>query len=292
MNQVYFKQLEKIIRKNLEQRGLDGIELEGELYDAAASLQKGETILIVTGFVIRAAMVGETDGPVGAVSLAGALEQLGKRAVLITDKYSQNILDSSLKAKGLTCPVEIVASGNEGLFCGSLMEKYKPTHIVAIERPGRAADGCCYSMRGEDISDIVPDTDILLEEAKKQGAVTIAVGDGGNETGMGKISSYIIDSLHNGKKICAANAADYLILAGVSNWGGHALAAALSILTGTMLLHDTATEEKLLQSIIAAGAVDGCTKKSTMTVDGLSLEDNLGILNQLRYIVTIAIERP
>lgn len=292
MNKEYYKQMEKIIRKNLEHRGLDGIGLEGELYRAAESLMGGGTILIVTGFVIRDAMQGETDGPVGAVSLAGALEQMGKKAVLVSDRYSRNILESCLEAKGLACPVEVIPSGNEGLLCRNMFERYRPTHIVAIERPGRAADGHCYSMRGEDITDVVPNTDILLEEAEARGAVTVAVGDGGNEAGMGKVRAYIIDSLYNGKRICAAASADYLIPAGVSNWGGHALAAALSIMDGRMLLHDGATEEKLLKRIVAAGAVDGCTKKRTLTVDGLSLEENLSVLNQLRDIVKTALKKP
>ena len=37
--------------------------------------------------------------------------------------------------------------------------------------------------------------------------------------------------------------------------------------------------------MLEAGAVDGCTKKSAMTVDGLRLEDNLEILESLRNIV-------
>ncbi|MDD4504441.1 MAG: DUF4392 domain-containing protein, partial [Clostridiaceae bacterium] len=84
---------------------------------------------------------------------------------------------------------------------------------------------------------------------------------------------------------------DFLILAGVSNWGGHALSAALSILTGIMLLHDAKTEEKLLNSIVEAGAVDGVTKKRAMTVDGLSLKDNLNMLNLLRNAVESAIKK-
>ena len=289
MNTTYYKQLERIIRKNLEQRGMDGIELEGELEGAAESLLKGEAIIIVTGFVIRDVMKGETDGPIGAISLAGALEQLGKKVILVTDEYSESILDSCLKARGLACPVEIIAAGSESLFSRRLIEEYKPTHVIAVERPGRAMDGCCYSMKGEDLSDIVPNTDILFVEAKNQGAITIAVGDGGNEVGMGKIRSYVMESVYNGKLICADVSTDSLILAGVSNWGGHALAAALSITARLMLLHDVDTEKRLLESIVNAGAVDGCTKKGTLTVDGLSLEDNLDILDMLRTTVESAI---
>lgn len=291
MNNTCYKQLEDIIRKNLKQRGLDGIELEGELEGAAASLLEGKTILIVTGFVIRDAMTGETDGPIGAVSLAGVLEQLGKVVIIITDEYSKNILHSCRNERGLTSPIEIIPFGSESSFCQRMLKRYNPTHVVAIERPGRTADRRCYSMSGNDLSDIVPNTDILFEEAKNRGVITIAVGDGGNEVGMGKIGSYIMDSLYNGKQICAAFSTDFLILAGVSNWGGHALSAALSILTRIMLLHDAKTEEKLLKSIVEAGAVDGFTRKRTMTVDGLSVEDNLEILNLLRNTAEGAIKR-
>lgn len=291
MKDEYYKQLEEIIRENLNQRGLGKIELKGELKAAAASLLLGETIIIVTGFVIRDAMTGETDGPIGAVSLAGALEQLGKKVVLVTDGYSENILHSCRSAKWFMAPIEIISIGSEDLFCERILKEYDPTHIVAIERPGRTADRRCYSMKGEDFSDIVPNTDILFEEAENRGIITIAVGDGGNEVGMGKIESLITELVHNGKQICAAVRTDYLVLAGVSNWGGHALAAALSILTRIMLLHDAKTDEKLLKSIVEAGAVDGLSKKRETTVDGLSLEANLKILNLLRNTVESAINR-
>lgn len=290
MNIRYYKQLEDIIRENLENRGLSGIELRGELAGAAESLLSGKTVLIATGFAVRDAMAGETDGPIGAVSLAAALKQLEKNAVIVTDRYSKKILQSCMEAMNLKHPMEVVPGGNESLFCGELLEKYRPTHVIAIERPGKAADGRYYSMKGEDISDIVPDMDILFEEAKVQGIITIGVGDGGNEIGMGKIKSHVMESVYEGKKICAGFSADFLILAGVSNWGGHALSAALSIMSRKMLLHNAEVEERLLKSIVEAGAVDGCTAKRTMTVDGLSLKNNLDILNMLRTVVEKALK--
>lgn len=291
MNNTYYKQLENIIRKNLEQRGMDRVEPKGELFRAAESLFSGETVFIVTGFVIRDAMKGETDGPLGAVSLAGTLEKLGKRAVLLSDGYSGEFLYSCRRLAGLSYDIEIVPDLGEAAFFQRLLELYRPTHVVAIERPGRAADGRCYSMRGEDLSDIVPNTDLLFEAAGSQKITTIAVGDGGNEVGMGKIRPYITKSIYKGRQICAAVTADFLIIAGVSNWGGHAMAAALSVMDGRMLLHDRETEKSLLEGIVEAGAVDGCTKKSEMTVDGLSLEENLEVLERLRAVVSMAIER-
>lgn len=285
MNEKYFMEIENIIRKNLDQRGMDKINLLGEFENGAKNLLTSSTVLIVTGFVIRDTLTGETDGPIGAISLASALEELGKKVILVTDEYSKDMLYNCCLVKGIVAPIEIVPYKESEEFCSELLEKYSPSHVVAIERPGRSNDGNCYSMRGENLSDIVPNTDVLFEKSKKLGITTLAVGDGGNEVGMGKVSSFVRDSVNKGSQISAVISVDYLVVAGVSNWGGHALTAALSILSGTMLLHDSKTEKQLLKSMVEAGAVDGCTKKSTLTVDGLSLEENLKILDSLRNVV-------
>jgi len=280
-----FKIIEDILVNNMEQRGLKKAFLKGQLKKAAESLLEGDSIIIVTGFAIKDAAVGETDGPIGAVSLAGALEELGKKVVLNTDGFSGNILKSCIDVRGVRSTIEVINHDISTLHAQEIIDIYKPSHIIAVERPGKAMDGKCYSMRGEDISDIVPMMDELFEEAKKVGITTIAVGDGGNEIGMGKIRSHVIELIPNGKLICASFASDFLIVAGVSNWGAHALVASLSILSGINLLHDINTEILMLQKMVEAGAVDGCTKKKSMTVDGISLEENLNILMELKYVV-------
>lgn len=60
---------------------------------------------------------------------------------------------------------------------------------------------------------------------------TIGIGDGGNEIGMGKVQKRVIDCIQNGRAIASTITTDHLITAGVSNWGGSALVAALSILS-------------------------------------------------------------
>ena len=269
----------------MEHRGLKAF-LKGQLKKAAESmLLEGETIIIVTGFVVKDAAMGETDGPIGAVSLAGALEQLGKKVVLITDIFSGNILKSCADVRGVKSTIQVINDDINKQYAQDIFNIYKPSHIIAIERPGKALNGKCYSARGEDISDIVPMMDVLFEEAEKAGIKTIAVGDGGNEIGMGRIRPYVIELIPNGELIGASFASDFLIVAGVSNWGAHALVAALSILAGKNLLHDTNTEKLMLQKMVEAGAVDGNTKKKAMTVDGFSLEQNLKILMALKYVV-------
>lgn len=285
MYQRYTAEIEKIISKNMDKRGMDKISFKGEIQKAAASLLKSKTVMIVTGFTIKEKLVGETDGPIGAVSLAGALEQLGKKVVLVTDRYSEKILYNCCSIKGIRGPVEILPFENTDEFCMELLHKYRPSHTVAIERPGKARDGRFYSMRGEDISNLVTDTDILFEGAKKLGITTVAVGDGGNEVGMGKAAYYIMNYVDKGEKICSRFCSDYLIIAGVSNWGSHALAAALSLMANNNLMHGITTEVELMEGMIKAGAVDGCTRRSELTVDGLCLRDNLEIIDGLWNIV-------
>lgn len=287
MNDNTFVKLENIVRKNLGKRGLGHIKLVGELEKGAKNLLTSSTVFIVTGFVIRDTLTGETDGPIGSISLAGALEQLGKDVVLVTDKYSKEILYNCSIIKNIKATLVIVPHMGAEEFCVNLLHKYKPSHVVGIERPGRTKEGFCYSMRGEDLSDIVPNTDILFEKSKELGITTLAVGDGGNEVGMGKVESLIVNYVDKGNQICASVSTDYLIVAGVSNWGGHAITGALSLLTDTMLLHDNDTEIRILESMILAGAVDGCTKEKTLSVDGLSLDINLQVLQNIRNLVEI-----
>jgi hypothetical protein len=281
-----YTKIEELICQDLGGRGLGKAALiPGDLLQAAEKLMVSTTVLIVTGFGMKDALIGETDGPLGALSLAGALEELGKTSVLITDQYTSPLLEASCAVKGLSSPIEVVPYEGAETFCVDLINKYRPSMIVAIERPGQARDGRFYSMRGEDLTSFIPNTDTLFEKAAELGIPTAAVGDGGNELGMGKIGSLIKSSVPKGEQICAATSADYVVVTGVSNWGGHGLAAALSLLSGKNLLHDRKMEKDLLAALVKEGAIDGCSKKREMTVDGLSLEINLAILDELHQIV-------
>jgi len=47
---------------------------------------------------------------------------------------------------------------------------------------------------------------------------------------MGKVHQQVIEHVGNGQNIVSTVATDHLVIAGVSNWGGSALVAALGIL--------------------------------------------------------------
>ena len=57
------------------------------------------------------------------------------------------------------------------------------------------------------------------------------IGDGGNELGMGKVKDIIHRDIPNGPTIACAITSGYLLTAGVSNWGGYALATALYLVS-------------------------------------------------------------
>lgn len=280
----YIEDIGKIISKHTENRGMSGIELGNDLRNSAIELNDSATVLIVTGFCIKQCKVGETDGPLGAISLAYALNSLNKKVVIVTDKYSGRILEKGIDRLGLKIDIVIVDGDNSDLINYRIMEKYSPEHVIAIERPGKAKDGRYYSMTGEDISDYSPNTDVIFEIAKDRGIKTSAIGDGGNEIGMGKIKDYVISNVHLGEKICAETSTDNLIVAGISNWGGHALSSILSVMTNKMLMYDALTEAEILKRIVYEGAVDGCTKEKGMTVDGLSFSENIAVFKKLREV--------
>mmetsp|Transcript_66314 Transcript_66314/g.183619 ORF Transcript_66314/g.183619 Transcript_66314/m.183619 type:complete len:368 (+) Transcript_66314:1-1104(+) len=121
-----------------------------------------------------------------------------------------------------------------------------------------------------------------------QDALTLGVGDGGNEVGMGKVAHLegIAQLVPAGAEYAALSengcyqTCDHLLLSTVSNWGGTAFEMASHVLfpasvdyvsalrkSGTSL---AALEEHLLATIVGAGAVDGISAEKKQQVDGMA----------------------
>ena len=295
------ERIARLIRRDPGQRGLSSLAMADDLPLAAASLLRGERILIATGFCIRAAMIGENDGPPGALALADALHRLGKKVALITDRHSAGLLTAAaplFKAhEGNTDsspPFPIISLPDAQRLADrridEIIRTHRPTHVLAIERPGSALDGHRYSMRGERLDDIVPAADRLMPPAERRNYTTIAIGDGGNELGLGALRSRLKNRVAHGELIFCATPADYVIPAGVSNWGGHALVAALSVLSGRSLLRPVMHERRVLETLLAAGAVDGSLRKRALSVDGIGWDEYAQILTALHREVDAALQ--
>jgi hypothetical protein len=149
-------------------------------------------------------------------------------------------------------------------------------------------------MLGEPLESYVAPTHRLFELIAEQRlpTTTIAIGDGGNELGMGCfLWEDLVAAIATGPagKIACRVAADLGLLAGTSNWGGYALALAISTLRGRTLTgpwFQPAGQQTLLQTLVAAGAVDGRTRKPEATVDGLTPDDYLGVLAEMIALAT------
>ena len=148
-------------------------------------------------------------------------------------------------------------------------------------------------MRGNDVSKRTIKADHLLKEAAKRGILTIGVGDGGNEIGMGSIEEIVRQHVPYGEVcncpckmgIACETKTDHLVIASVSNWGVYGVMACLSAITGNAaILHSGSAERALLLEAGRKGAVDGVTGSRMPSADGLSSIVHAHIIDLLREI--------
>lgn len=226
---------------------------------AAASLLALErgAVLLTTGFYVAGA--AETDGPPGTLFLAKALNALGFHCVIVTDRHAAPFFD------GTGIPVEEVPLSVCAEELTDLLNKYAPRACIAVERCGLNARGDYANMRGESIASHTAKLDPLFEAARLRCILTVGVGDGGNEIGMGNFREIIEREL---SLVPCVTEVDFPIIATVSNWGAYGLCACLGMLTGKPLFPRPNEVSAYLRHIVALGSVDGVTKRHTPTVDG------------------------
>jgi hypothetical protein len=307
-------------------RGGDGAHLLGS---AALELARpAGAVAIVTGFYIAAAdpPAAETDGIPGSLFLAGRLLALGHEVCLVTDVFGAPLLKVGCELLGLS-GVEIQTMPLEGgdewaaRFWRSSTGN-RLTHLISIERAGPshtpesirlldddpqtwddfqrevppADHDRCHNMAGFDITPFTAPAHRLFEQSRADGrsVSTIAIGDGGNEIGFGAVPwSRLRNAMagcHGARSACRVPA-DQLLIAGISDWGAYALAAATCLAARREdLLHpDQVSQQRdVLEGIVRqASAVDGITAQRTATVDSLKMHDYLQGMSHI-----IAVIRP
>ena len=228
-------------------------------------------VIIGTGFPV--ADTFETDGPVGALALYKALELLGNTCWLACAAP----LAAALADDYWILPLAARDAEAAAIEAQHLLTELKPAAIISIERPGVTNDGRYYNMRGEDISPRCGIFDTYLNLAT---CPTIAIGDGGNEIGMGNIA-HAIGNLDINASITTC---DELLVADVSNWAAYGLIAFLSRWhQQDLLAHHNPLET--LQYLSDKGSVDGVTRTNTLTEDGLPANDGIALINELRGLL-------
>jgi hypothetical protein len=262
----------------------------GGLCAAATALAEAPAprIGLITGFYVPLGSppAAETDGPVGTALLGRALTEIGIACRLATDEPCRSACSAALEGARVSgVPID----------CADLtatIETWRRsgiTHAISIERCGRSADGAPRNMRGEDISSYTAPLDELFIAGPWQ---TIAVGDGGNEIGMGSIPRDVIARhIDHGEKIACVTPAQHLIVAGVSNWGAYALIGALAVLRDDWRVQllgclDEKIDKAVLEATVEHGpAVDGVSRRRAMTVDNFEMSMHHAKLREIRALI-------
>jgi hypothetical protein len=236
---------------------------------AARQLQQCRgNILIGTGFpVVR---TFETDGPVGAIAMYEAFEKLGATPTIVCGRP----LSQALAARYRVHEISVGDHDRREQEALEALQKFQPEAIISIERPGQAADGGYYNMRGESISEHTACFDSFMNLSE---CPTIAIGDGGNEIGMGNVA----EALRDLNIVPATTKCDELIIADVSNWGAYGLISFLSVWSKRDLLAEIVPLDTL-RYISALGSVDGVTRINQLTEDGLDPAEGESVLRELR----------
>lgn len=212
-------------------------------------------VWITTGFYVGQA--AETDGPPGAFFLAKALQQLGFSPYILTDAYCRGYFP------GLPVEYLPILHPLPDSLTRRLLEN-APVAAIAIERCGQTASGDYQTMRRVSIKAHTAPIDQLWAALPTE-VLTIGVGDGGNEVGMGLLEEAIRSQLSLEPCVVPCQ---HLVVATVSNWGAYGLIAALGRLAGQPLLPTPAALEQYLAHLCALGCRDGVLQQVSPTVDG------------------------
>ncbi len=267
------QQLEDMmVRKNL--RGMKDMQPHlkpGYFKRAAEKIHdcKG-TILIGTGFPVVGTF--ETDGPVGAIALYDTFKHLGANPVLVCGRPLSGVVSQDYQTYEIS--IGDVNKGPKEALDG--LEVLSPELVISIERPGLSAQKTYNNMRGEDISERCACFDYFMDYAQ---CPTIAIGDGGNEIGMGNIRAQL-EALDI---VPAVTECDELLLADVSNWAAHGLIALLGYWAEEDLLKRIDILS-ILEYTSINGSVDGVTRENTLTEDGLDASDGQQLIKDLRQL--------
>nr|XP_054303524.1 D-glutamate cyclase, mitochondrial isoform X2 [Pongo pygmaeus] len=319
------RELESMIGIDPGNRGIGHLLCKDELLKASLSLSHARSVLVTTGFPthFNHEPPEETDGPPGAVALAAFLQALEKEVAIIVDQRAwnlhQKIVEDAVEQGVLKMQIPILTyqGGSVEAAQAFLCKNGDPQtprfdHLVAIERAGRAADGNYYNARKMNIKHLVDPIDDLFLAAKKiPGISSTGVGDGGNELGMGKVKEAVRRHIRHGDVIACDVEADFAVIAGVSNWGGYALACALYILYScavhsqylrkavgpsraprdqawTQALPSVIKEEKMLGILVQHKVRSGVSGIVGMEVDGLPFHNTHAEMIQKLVDVTMA----
>ncbi len=275
-------------------------------------LKPGDLVYIFTGFVLPTHKKPETDGIVSSILLARSLARGFEVApVLICPEDSVSAArnmagvaglhayDSIETAKQYPAALAIVPFTKDAAEANSQSDAIlafgRPSAAISIEHPGANALGVYHNAVGKDVTQIEDKSDLLFEKLQTMCVATFAIGDLGNEMGMGALGEHLdhyIPYAAPGRCACgcgggiaARTKADHVITATVSDWGCYGLIAALAYLKRDVsIMHDGEMEKEMLLTATRNGMVD-MNGWLIPAIDGFELKMNVLIVELMRECI-------
>ncbi len=274
------------------------------------SIKEGSKVYIITGFVLPNQKKAEMDGIVSSMLLARAIvKAFNAKPVIVCP--SDNLLavrnlaavvglnlfedldlleEYDVSMSVIQFPKDV---GEATFLTEKLIVKHLPDMVISIEAPGANDIGRYHNAIGIDVTDMEAKADILFEKLVEAGVPNIAIGDLGNEIGMGRIKEFIKEFIPYaaagdcscGGGIVAKSSSDNIITATVSDWGCAGMIAALSYLLGDLdILQDENLAREAIITASRSGMID-MTGWMIPAIDGVDCEVNVHILSLMRDIV-------
>lgn len=279
-------------------------------------VRKGSFVHIITGFILMPHRQPETDGIIGAMLLARLLARAYEaKPVIVCPEECRRAVAALAPVVGLHYypSVEELAGmpASVGCICftrdraqaeaqaEAILEEAAPSAVIAIEAAGANEKGVYHNARGFDLSDLEAKSDVLYRKCKERGIYNIAIGDLGNETGMGALEEHLvryIPFMGKGGCVCGCGGgsnscvrADNVITATISHWGAEALIAATAwLFKDAGLIHSDEMEAEAIRVASNSGMVD-MSGWLDYCIDGIDLSMHVDLLRMMRDCVVNAL---
>lgn len=285
----------------------------GKLCD---TLKQDDLVYIMTGFVLPPFGSAETDGVISSVLLARSLViAFGAKPVIVCQEENVPAVKAMAAVVGLhlcesidelkkypisMAVVPFTKDKSKAESCADeIISHGKPVAVISIEAPGENKIGKYHNATGLDVTELEAKMDILFDKLRAMGVLNIAIGDLGNEIGMGTIAPHLhkhIPYANEGECRCGCSGGiavrtvtDNIITATVSDWGCYAMIAAIAYLKKDIdIMHTAELEGEAITAAARNGMIDmygWCIP----AIDGFGKSMNMTIVNLMRECVSYAL---
>ena len=280
------------------------------------TLKAGDIVYIMTGFVLRPYKMAEMDGIVSSALLCRALVKAFQAKPVIVcprDNYEAvrhlapcvglHLLEDSQALREIPVSMGVICFTSDPAQApaqaDAIIARDHPAAVISIECPGANEKGVYHNATGLEVTELEAKQDVLFEKLQAAGILNIAIGDLGNEIGMGTLrqalETYIPYAAPGacrcgcGGGIAARTSADNIITATVSDWGCYAMIAAMAYLLGDPdILHSPELERKTMETASSSGMID-MYGWLIPAIDGFGPEINLPIVALMGEMVKSAL---